>query len=226
MKKLCFSVIFAVVFLGPLVGVKAQTGAPAQPSAAAFTGAWELDKEKTPAKDFPKKLQNYRMLVAESENLLNVKNQVEGRVAVEVSRDRAAEVGPNITPNSVGAPAGQRAGGTLPGAPKSNYGGTLALSFTPGQFTYDLSGKEVKVEIRSGEKVNGFARIKAKLDKSGKSLQLTTFRREKMAYGELETTIWESWKLSNDGKSLKFTRTVETPTVRDELTMMLTRPAQ
>lgn len=220
MKKLCYSVIFAALFLMPLGGVKAQT------TASAFTGAWVLDKQKTSAKDFPEKLQNYKMVIAESENMLNVRSQVEGRVEVERSRDRARDVGPNITPNSVGAPPGQSAGALTPAAPKSNFSGTLALTYTPGQFVYDLSGKEVKVEIKRGEKVNGYARIKAKLDKSGKSLQLTTIRRERMPYGELETNIWESWKLLDDGKSLKFTRTVETPTVRDELTMILSRPAQ
>ncbi|HEX8423528.1 MAG TPA: hypothetical protein VF634_08955 [Pyrinomonadaceae bacterium] len=221
MKKLRFSLIFATLFLTLAVGVQAQT------SASAFTGPWVLDRQKTSAKDFPQKLQNYKMLVAESENMLKVQSQVEGRVEVETSRDRARDVGPNVTPNSVGAPLGQAAGGGGgPATSKTSYSGTLALTFTPGQFVYDLSGKEIKVEIMRGEKVNGYARIKAKLDKSGKSLQLSTIRREKMAYGEMETNIWESWKLSEDGKSLKFTRTVETPTVRDELTMFLTRPAQ
>lgn len=224
MKKLRYSVMFAVVFLTFVVSLKAQTTGA---NVSAFTGAWVLDKEKTSAKDFPQKLQNFKMLVAESENLLSVKSQVDGRVEVEVSKDRAANVGPNITPNSVGAPLGQAAGGGGSVAVvKNSYSGTLALSFTPGQFVYDLSGKEIKVEIKRGEKVNGYARIKAKVDKNGKSLQLTTIRREKMAYGEMETSIWESWKLSNDGKSLKFTRVVETPTVRDELSMMLTKLAQ
>jgi hypothetical protein len=222
MKKLCFSVLFAVVFFVPVLAVKGQT------SAAAFTGAWVLDREKTSSKDFPKKLQNYRMIVGESENLLNVKSQVEGRVEVEVSRDRAADTGPNISPGSVaGSNAGVRSGGpsSVSGeTAKRSYSGTLALFFTPRDVTYKLSGEEVKVEIKQGEKVSGFARIKAKLDKSGKTLQLTTIRREKTSYGEMETTTWESWKLSGDGKTLKFQRTVETPTARDELTMFLTRP--
>lgn len=224
MKKLCFSVIFAVVFLVPFVCVKAQA------NASGFTGAWVLDKEKTSPKDFPKKMQNYKMIVAESDNLLNVKSQVEGRVEVEISKDRAADVGPNVTPSVVaGSTAGQSTGSTSSpsaGTFKSSYSGTLALFFTPSEVTYKLSGEEVKVEIKQGEKVNGIARIKAKLDKNGKTLQLTTFRRMKTSYGEMETTTWESWKLSGDGKSLKFTRTVETPTARDELTMMLTRPPQ
>lgn len=224
MKKLCLSVMFAGVFLASAAGVKAQT------SAAAFTGAWVLDKEKTSIKDFPKQLQNYRMVVAESENLLNVKSQVEGRVEVEVSKDRAAPGSPNITPQSVvGSNNGVRSGGGLgdvsTGA-KSSYGGTLSLYFTPSEVTYKLTGEEAKVELRQGEKVNGVARIRAKLDKSGKTFQVTTFRRMKTTYGEMETTTWETWKLSNDGKSLKFQRTVETPTARDELTMVLSRPAQ
>lgn len=224
MKKICFSVMFAVVFLASVAGVKAQS------SASAFTGTWVLDKEKTSSKDFPKKMQNYRMVVAESENLLNVKSQVEGRVEVEISKDRAADSGPNVTPQSVvGSNTGVRSGGAVSGpagVAKSSYSGTLALFFTPSEVTYKLTGEEVKVELRQGEKVNGHARIKAKLDKSGKTFQVTTFRRMKTQYGEMETTTWESWKLSGDGKSLKFQRTVETPTARDELTMFLSRPAQ
>lgn len=220
MKKLCFSVVFAVVFLASAVGVKAQS------SAAAFTGTWVLDREKTSIKDFPQKLRNYRMVIAESENLLNVKSQVEGRVEVEISKSRNVDLSTNPTPATVaGSSAGQRGGGTSgTGQAKSSYDGTLALYFTPSEVTYKLTGEEVKVEIKQGEKVNGTARIKAKLDKSGKTLQVTTFRRMKTTYGEMETTTWESWKLSGDGKSLKFQRTVETPTARDEITMVMSRP--
>ena len=223
MKKLCHSVMFAVVFLAFAAGVEAQT------SASAFAGAWVLDKEKTSPKDLPKKLQTFQMLVAESENLLNVKSQY-NRVEVEVSRDRSNSVGPNVSLGTVaGSTVGQSSGGsgtTSAGQPKASYGGTLALAMTPNAVTYNLDGKEEKVEIKKDDKVIGVARIKAKLDKNGKTLQLTTIRRQKTPYGEMETSTWESWKLSGDGKSLKFQRTVETPTQRDELTMMLMRPAQ
>jgi hypothetical protein len=224
MKKLCFSVMFAGLFLASVVGVRAQD---AQPSASAFTGAWVLDKVKTNAKDFPEKLQNFQMTIAESENLLNVRSQY-NRVEVEVSRDRAANVGPNISLGTVaGSTAGQSSGSTTSsaGQVKIGYGGTLALAMTPTAVTYKLDGKEEKVEIKKDDKVIGYARIRAKLDKSGKSLQLTTIRRQKTPYGEMETSTWESWKLSGDGKSLKFQRTVETPTQRDELTMMLSKAA-
>lgn len=224
MKKICFSVMFAFVFLASAAAVKAQTGAEA------FIGAWVLDREKTSVKDFPQKLQNYRMVIAESENLLNVKSQVDGRVEVEVSKDRANNSGPNITPQSVaGSNVGVRSGGGIGdvgGGAKTSYGGTLALYFTPSEVTYKLTGQEEKVELRQGEKVNGIARIRAKLDKGGKAFQVTTFRRMKTQYGEMETTTWESWKLSGDGKTLKFQRTVETPTARDELTMTLSKATQ
>lgn len=223
MKKLCLSVMFVFVFLGSAAGVKAQ-----QPGASAFIGLWVLDKEKNNSKDFPQKLKDFQMLVAESESLLNVKSQY-NRVEVEVSRDRANNVGPNVSLGTVaGSTAGQSGGSgtSSAGQAKIGYGGTLALAMTPNAVTYKLDGKEEKVEIKKEDKVIGYARIKAKLDKNGKTLQLTTIRRQKTPYGEMETTTWESWKLSGDGKSLKFQRTVETPTQRDELTMMLSRPAQ
>jgi hypothetical protein len=225
MKKLCFRVMFAGLFLASVVGVRAQD---AQPSASAFTGAWVLDKEKTSVKDFPQKLQNFQMIIAESENLLNVRSQ-HNRVEVEVSRDRNTNVGPNVSLGTVaGSTAGQSSGSSTStaGQAKLGYGGTLALAMTPTAVTYKLDGKEEKVEIKKDDKVIGYARIRAKLDKSGKTLQLTTIRRQKTPYGEMETTTWESWKLSGDGKSLKFQRTVETPTQRDELTMMLSRAAR
>ena len=39
--------------------------------------------------------------------------------------------------------------------------------------------------------------------------------------GEIEIITREVWKISEDGRSLKLQRTVETPTARDELVMVL-----
>lgn len=227
MKKICLSAVFALVFLSSVVGIKAQT----QPSAAAFNGTWVLDKVKTSPKDFPQKLINYKVIVGESENLLNVKSQSEGKVEVEVSRDRVSRnigVGDNTAGRGASPPASGVAVASSRSveAEKPNYGGTLALYYTPNEVTYNLNGEEQKVEIRQGEKVNGIARIKAKLDKSGKSLQFSTIRRMRTNLGEIEITMRETWKLSDDGKSIKLVRTVETPTARDQITMILTKPAQ
>lgn len=223
MKKFCFRVAFALVFLLPVMGVQAQS------KVSAFTGGWVLDREKTSGKDLPPQLRNYKMLVGESENLLNVKSQALGPLEIIASRDRSSGT-PNIVANprtSSASPTGVSA--TTLGAAeagKANYGGTLALYFTPNEVTYNLNGEEVKVELKQGEKVIGIARIKAKLEKNGKTLQFTTIRRMKTANGEMEIFVREWWKISDDGKSLQLQRTIETPTARDEITMFMMRPAQ
>lgn len=225
MKKHCFSVIFVLAFLVAPVIIKAQA------QASAFTGPWVLDREKTGTnKNFPEKLKNYKMLVGESENLLNVKARVEGPVPVEPLRDRSSNTGGGITSGGgrTTAPSMGVSGTsqTSTVTEKSNYGGTMALYFTPSEATYNLNGEEVKVEIKEGEKVAGIARMKAKMDKTGKAMQLITIRRMKTPNGEVEITTRESWKLSEDGKSIKVIRTVESPSFRDEITMILSKLEQ
>jgi hypothetical protein len=41
--------------------------------------------------------------------------------------------------------------------------------------------------------------------------------------GDAEIATRENWKLSEDGKTLQFHRTVQTPTARDNLDMTLAR---
>jgi hypothetical protein len=225
MKKLCFSLVFALVFLSAASGIKAQS------QISAFTGTWVLDREKTPSKNLPLKLKDYKMLVGESENLLHVKSQVEGPVDIVVARDRGASSSEIVSSSDnrttrPGANGVSASSSVAVAAEKNDYGGTLALYFTANEATYNLSGEEQKVEIKQGEKVNGIARIRAKLDKNGKSLQFTTIRRMRTAKGEMEITNREWWKISEDGKSLRLQRTVDTPTARDEITMVLAKTAQ
>lgn len=225
MSRLVFWLTLALISVFPVDGIRAQS------KVSGFTGSWILDKEQKRDKNVPRKLKDYKMLVGEvvdgeSGNLLNVRSQVEGPVEIEVERNQAASM-PSIVANprtSSASPTGVSA--TSTGAvtvEKRTYGGTLALFFTPNEVSYNLDGKEVKVDIKQGGKVNGVARIKAKLDKSGKSLQFTTIRRTKTPEGEVEITTREWWKLSNDGNSLKLERTVEMPTARDEITLSLTK---
>ena len=216
MKKKCFGLVFAFIFLSAVIGIKAQS------PISAFTGNWMLDREKTKiSKDFPQKLKNYKMMVGESDNLLSVKSQVDGEVEV-VAAGRGATV-VNESASRLGTATRTGDTGSVAGTSKINYGGTMAIFFTPNDAVYNLSGEEVKVEMKQGDKVSGIARIKAKLDKSGKSLQITTIRRMKTPTGEMEVTTREVWKLSEDGKSIKFQRTVETPSARDEIVMMLAK---
>jgi hypothetical protein len=213
MKNLYFTLVLAVVFLSAIIGIKAQS------QASAFAGNWMLDRQKTStSKDFPEKLKNYKMVVGGSENNLNVKSQMEGKVEIE-----SAGHG-KITPVTESASMTRRDATAVSGIESSgntgkvNYGGTMALFFTTNNATYNLNGEEVKVETPQG-----LVRVKAKPDKSGKALQFTTIRRMKTPNGEIEVYIREAWKLSEDGKSLRLQRTVETPTARDEIIMVLSK---
>lgn len=221
MKMAYVSLLFALISFSPLIESEAQS----LPSAAPFAGTWILDKERTnTSKDFPRKLKNYKITVAESENLLNVKSEVDGQVEIEISRDRAAsnsEIVSNTgSRSSAPPPTGGVSGSSLgtAEAQKINYGGTMALFFTPNTASYNLNGQEVKLEIKQG-----VARIRAKLDKSGTQIQFTTIRRMNTLKGDIEITTREVWKLAKDGKSLRFERTVETPTARDEIVMVLAK---
>lgn len=212
MKKIRFSFVLAFVLLLAVIGVKAQT----QPSV--FAGNWMLDKEKTnTTKDFPEKLRNFKLAVSGTESNLNVKSQIEGKVEVQ-----AAGTGTRtgITESASRISTGQQVGGSSVSSAKVNYGGTMALFFTVNDANYKLDGEEAKIET-----AQGLVRIKAKPDKSGKSLQFTIIRRMKTPSGEMEVITRESWKLSEDGKTLRLHRTVETPTARDDLTMFLSKVA-
>lgn len=224
MSRVLSGLALALLFVFPVEGIRAQS------KVSGFAGSWILDKEQRRDKNVPRKLKDYKMLVgevvSESGNLLDVKSQVDGPVEIEVDRSQAANL-PSIVANprtSSTSPTGASA--TTAGAvaeEKKTYGGTLALFFTPNEVSYNLDGKEVKVDIKQDGRVNGVARIKAKLDKSGKTLQFTTIRRTKTPQGEVEITTREWWKLSDDGNSLKLQRTVDMPNARDEITLSLTK---
>lgn len=209
------------------------TATAAQSKAEAFTGYWLLDREKSSTdKDFPFQLKDYRMLVTESGDTLDVKNQVAGDV--EVRKATRGDTGPSVQANSgssrstgggygVTASSGVSSGsGTSTNAA---YGGTMALYMTPGEISYDLTGKEVKVEPKPGEKLGG-TRMKAKLSKDGKTIELTTWRKMTMGGQAVEVVSRETWRVAEDGKSMRFTRSIETPAFRDEINMFMTRKQQ
>src|SRR4029078_12228141 len=129
------SLLFCLIAFAATVELKAQTP---EPSAAAFAGTWVLDRENTnTSKDFPRKMKNYKIIVAENESTLNVKSQVDGTVEIEISRDRGSNnSGPEVISNnasrsSVPPPTGAVSGNTLGTArpEEINYGGTMALFF-------------------------------------------------------------------------------------------------
>lgn len=213
MKNPCFSLVLALVFLSAVIGIKAQS------QTSAFAGNWMLDKEKTnTSKDFPQKLKNYKMAISGTESNINVKSQVDGYVPIEAEgRGAVTPVTQSASRMGNPQPTGEVKSATS-GTEKINYCGTMALFFTTNDAVYNLNGEEVKIETPQG-----LVKVKAKPDKSGKSLQFTTIRRIKTPNGEMEVTTREVWKLSEDGKSIKLLRTFETTTVRDEITMIFAK---
>ena len=213
MKKFCFSLAFLLVFMSSVIGIKAQD------QTSAFAGDWVLDRGKTNTqKDFPEKLKNYKMTVSGTASSLKVKNQIEGNVEI-----KAAGQGARTPVTESASMLGTRQTATdtssaNTGTGKINYGGTMAIFFTPNEAVYNVNGEEVKIETPQG-----LVRVRAKPDKSGKSMQFTIIRRMKTQTGEMEVIAREVWKLSEDGKSLKLLRTVETPGARDEITMILNK---
>lgn len=229
MKTAVMSLLFCLVSVVAVNETLAQTPSTSA-SASAFAGTWVLDRASTnTGKDFPRKLKNYKVTVADNELALNVKSEIEGNVEIEILSNRnsdAPEIVSNNASRSSIAPAGGGVSGNTLGSAKAepiNYGGTMALFFTPNNVTYNLNGEEVKLDIKQGDRVTGVARIKAKLDKSGKQIQFTTIRRMTTMKGDIEITVRETWKLSKDGKTIKFDRTVETPTARDQIVMVLAK---
>jgi hypothetical protein len=214
MKKIGFGLVLAFVLLSTAIGVKAQS------QFSAFTGNWMMDREKTnTSKDFPQKLKDYKMTVSANDTHINVKSRVEGTVEVQ-----AAGLGTRtpVTESSknTGNTAALGDSSSVSSEKFVNYGGTMALYFTVNEVTYKHDGKEEKLETPQG-----LVRLKAKPEKGGTAIQFTIIRRMKMKTGEVEVITREEWKLSEDGKSMRMHRTVQTPDVRDEITMYLTKAA-
>ena len=209
MKNIRSSLMLGLFLLSLAVVAKAQS------DVSAFAGNWMLDREKTnTSKDFPQKLKNYKMAVSGDAGGFRVRSQIDG--TVEIQSAGTGSVTP-VTQSASRINTAQAQGATNSNS-KINYGGTMALFFTVNDATYNLNGEEVKMETPQGP-----VRVKAKPDKTGKALQFTTIRRMKMPTGEMEITIRETWKLAEDGKSIKLLRSVETPSARDEIIMILTK---
>lgn len=206
-----------------------------QTNLSQFTGLWAFDSSSTkPSRDIPEKLKEYRMLVAVDQDRLMIKSQVVGPVEVRIVGTQGGSSGVmtnNSSRTSTAGSYGVMATGStsISGestAGSANYGGSLALYFTARDITFDLSGKEVKVDPPPGDKVNGPTRLRAKVSKDGNTIELTAIRRMTGPRGEAETTTRDTWQIAKDGQSLKFHRQVETPVSRDQLTFLMVRSGQ
>ena len=217
-----FCVVLGIAFISLNVSAQADL--------SAFTGLWSLDREKTNiSRDFPEKLKDFKILVTTDQERLMVKFQVVGPVeprAKDGGNTLAGGLSTQGSRTTTASPNGVMAttGAVASSSPlRTSYGGTLAIYFTPSEITYDLAGKEIKVEPTANDRVNGTTRIRAKVGKDNKSIEFTVFRKMKGSQGEVEIITRETWKISDDGKSLQFHRTVQTPTDRDNIDMTMAK---
>ena len=155
-----------------------------------FSGTWILDKKKT--RSLPTGVENYTMVVKQTDAQLVVDNHLGGEVVAKANDTHLG--GGGVMEGLGGGGGGYKAG-------------TLALSSTNPHVEYSLDGEET-----TGPAVipNFKLKLKAKLGKDGRSLELSQVQQE--ANGSrgvsVSATLKERWTLSGDGRVLKVQRTV------------------
>jgi hypothetical protein len=216
MKKNHYKIILTFLCFLTAQNVMAQT------SATEFAGTWVLDKTKTKMQDLPRQFKGYTITVVNSEGQVGIKNVVDGKIEPQFE-NRGSSVG--RMPSAQESIWGDSRQATTSGLTvKPNYGGSMALSnlFTPSRVAYNLDGKETNIDILQNGEVVGSAKTKAKIEKDGKSMKVATVRRMKtLKAGQTEMIIYvrERWEVLEDGKSLRYVKTVELPAATDEVTL-------
>lgn len=199
----------------------------AQTADKGFTGVWTLNKTKTNLKDLPREFKGYQMVINQTDNKISIKNLIEG--AIEPHPDSGRTGGANTNSRPQDGIWGDSRGNTNTGATiKPNYSGSMALSkfLTPTEAAYILDGKEIEVGITNASGKVGSAKIKGKLENNGSSFKITTVRRMKtMKAQQTEMIIYvsERWEMLDDGKTIKYTKSVELPAATDDVLLYFTK---
>ena len=242
MKKQLASSLFTVALtLGVYVHCAAQS------KTTDFSGAWALDKSKTP--DLPPALESYTMNVTQDERQLTVETEVQGEIG---RRDGTGSQGPGRgrrggggfpgggRSGGIGFPGGRSGGIGYPGGGGTGGGGypggggrgggtpkdgamTMALRMAPPKATYALDGSETTIQMEAredGGQPGGAIVAKANWKNGGKILELESTRQLK-TYGEERTiTSKDRWELSNEGKTLIIKRAIEMPRGTNEVKLV------
>lgn len=158
--------------------------------AANYSGTWNLDLAKSKLDDRMRNVESMTWTVA----------QTDAELKITTATKRQAP--------PADAPA--RPGGGM------GRGGGFGDSTT----SYDLSGKESKIEI---DGPNGKMPQTLKASPNGGKLQLTRSMTMNTQMGEMTMTTKETWELSADGKTLTVTREQSTPRGTNTSTMVFTK---
>lgn len=86
---------------------------------------------------------------------------------------------------------------------------------------YSLEGKETQSQVGGGM-MAGAATLKASLEADGK-LKLSSVRNVRTQMGDFTITTKETWELADEGKTLKISRTMETPRGTNSSDLIFTR---
>lgn len=168
---------------------------------ANYSGTWQLDKENSTFSG-PMRVDGMTLKVAQTAKDIKVDTE---------SKRNPPMVEPGVSqPPAGGPPAGGPPPGGGMGGGRGGMGGGRGFGMMgDGSVTYSLEGKETKVEM---EGPNGKIPViyKAALEADG-SLKLSNSRSFQGPNGEITSTTKETWKLSNDGKTLTIDRETTNP---------------
>ncbi len=177
-----------------------------------FSGVWALERGKT--RGLPKAFRNFTMVVTQGDQQIMVESTMDSDVH-----------GPD--PNG-GSVSGGYLGSVGQGRNAPTGAGTLALSFLNPKLAYPLGGKGTTEQL--GAMSNVRAKIKAKLGKDGKSLELSLTEESGISgssRGDSVTThalsIKEHWTLLGGGDELKVQRSVAAGQGSDAVTLYFHR---
>jgi hypothetical protein len=155
---------------------------------ANYSGTWTLDKEKSTLGG-PMRIESMTLTVA----------QTDKDIKVETVTKRQAP------PEGAGAPTAGAPGG----GPGRGPGGRGGFGAADGTTVYSLDGKETKTEVDGPMgKMPVTHKGSAKTDGS---LELSSSRTFSGQMGEVTMTTKETWKLTDDGKTLTVDRVNSTP---------------
>ena len=149
-------------------------------------------------------------------NLDVAKSKLDERMRVESMSMTVVQTGTELKVTT----ATKRQAPPADGAGRPGGGGMGRGGLGDGTTSYDLTGKETKVEI---DGPNGKMPQALKATTDGGKLQLSKSMTMTTQMGEMTITTKETWGLSTDGKTLTVTREQSTPRGTNTSTMVFVK---